>query len=265
MNNFEDQKGTGFTKEQEPLIGSSVVFDWGNVLVFDPFGDLLPQVSQKAVDVAKASFNFELNQNAFANAWSKANSELNFPYASHFSQEEPLIQAGLKDANVPAEIRALLAPIILVSYRQCFKELLEKDPRKQELRQTLEELRNRGKHLAVLSNDRSFTPRSTLKWLGVVDLFDHFLTSEEIKIEKPDPRVFEVAAEHFGKPVSDIIYVGDDPVRDVVCAHQAGVKSILYVPPEKYRSSTSWRDYSVQPDKPDAVVGEFSELLQVIS
>jgi HAD superfamily hydrolase (TIGR01549 family) len=247
------------------LNGSSIVFDWGNTLVFDPFDDISPAVSKLASKAARETFGFKLDADRFHKEWSKANAEMMIPFSSHFSQEEPFIQAGLKASNVPAEIRALLAPRILNEYRLSFKELLQRDPRKKEIRDTLESLKERGKHLAVISNDRSFTPQSTLTWLGVADLFDHFLTSEEMGVEKPDPRVFEIASRHFGKPVEDIVYVGDDPKRDIECAHQAGAKAILYVPPEKYRTAKAWRDYSLVTDTPDAKVEGFEELLGVIS
>jgi HAD superfamily hydrolase (TIGR01549 family) len=252
-------------RERESLRGESIVFDWGNTLVFDPFDTLAPRVAESAANIALREFEFTLDYPKFLSAWSRSNSELNFPFASHFSQEEPWIQQGLREAGVPEEIRSLFGPQILSEYRLSFKTLLENDPRRKELRETLEAFKNKGKHLAVISNDRSFTPKATLTWLGIADLFDHFLTSEEIGIEKPDPRVFEVAAERFGRPIGDIIYVGDDPIRDVQCAHKAGAKAILYVPPEKYRSSKSWRDYSLSPDKPEFTVERFSDLLKVIA
>lgn len=251
-------------KEDKPLKGNSIVFDWGNTLVFDPFDILLPKVTTFAVKTAKKNFSIDLDKRKFSDSWSKANADLNFQFCSHFSQEEPWIQVGLKGAGIPDEIRILLGASILAEYRRQFKELLQNDPRKEELRETLEKLCSNGKHLAVISNDRGFTPRATLTWLAIVDLFDHFLTSEEIGIEKPDPRVFEIASKRFEKPVFDIIYVGDDPVRDIQCAHKAGAKAILYVPPEQYRSLKSWRDYSVSPDKEDRRVEKFSDLLKVI-
>ncbi|KKQ95323.1 MAG: Hydrolase 2-haloalkanoic acid dehalogenase [Candidatus Levybacteria bacterium GW2011_GWA1_39_11] len=251
-------------KENEPLRGTSIVFDWGNTLVLDPFDDLSPRISEQASEMSK-ELNFDLDTESFLSQWAKANAEMIIQFSSHFSQEEPFIQEGLRQAGVPAPIRALLAPRILVTYRNAFKELLEQDPRREELEEVLTELKRRGKHLGVISNDRSFTPQSTLTWLGVADLFDHFLTSEEIGLEKPDPRVFDVASKRFGKPISDIIYVGDDPIRDVQCAHQAGAKAVLYVPPEQYRSTKSWRDYSQSPDKEDRRVEKFSDLLKVIS
>lgn len=252
------------THETEPLRGNSIVFDWGNTLVFDPFDDLSPKIAEQAGSMSR-NLGFDMNTSSFHEQWAKANAEMMIQFSSHFSQEEPFIQEGLRAADVPAEIRALLAPSILAAYRQAFKEMLEQDTRRHELKKVLSELKSRGKHLAVISNDRTFTPRSTLTWMGVADLFDHFLTSEEMKIEKPDPRVFQVASEHFGKPIGDIIYVGDDPIRDVQCAHRAGAKAILYVPPEKYRSTKSWRDYSQSPDKEDRRVEQFSDLLKVIA
>ncbi len=251
-------------RREGQLSGSSIVFDWGNTLVFDPFDDIKGSVGEYGANFSEQNFGFTFDVNQFIEEWSRSNAEKNFQFASHFSQEEPWIQDGLKGAGVPDHIRPLLGPQVLAAYRAEFKKLLESSPRKEELRKTLEELKSRGKHLAVISNDRSFTPRSTLTWLGVADLFDHFLTSEEIGIEKPDPRVFDVAAQRFGRPVGDIIYVGDDPIRDVQCSHQAGAQAVLYIPPERYRTSKSWRDYTNHPDKPDATIEKFEDLLKII-
>ncbi len=218
--------------EDMPLRGESIVFDLGNTLIFDPFDQLKEVVGDEAVGLARNDFGVELDKQKFLDAWSRANDETNWQFASHFSQEEPWIQVGLKEASVAEEVRILLGLQILVIYRRKFKELLEHDPRRLELRETLEQLKRRGKHLAVISNDRSFATKSMLTWIGISDLFDHVMTSEEIGIEKPDPKVFEIASKFFGKPISDIIYVGDDPVRDVDGAHKAGAKAILYMPPK---------------------------------
>lgn len=252
------------TKERDPLKAESIVFDNGNTIVFDPFDDLKVNVSKKASEIASNEFGVLLDTDKFLTSWSEANKKINFPFASHFIQEEPFIQDGLKAAGVKDDLRSLLALAILMEYRKQFKALLGKDPRRDEIRESLSELKNRGKHLAVLSNDRDFATRSMMSWIGVTDLFDHFLTSEEIGIEKPDPEVFTIASEWFGKTVEDIVYIGDDPERDIVCAHNAGVKVILYVPPEKYRTSNSWRNYSNIQQEPDATIENFRDLLKVI-
>lgn len=252
-------------KKKKLFSANTIIFDWGNTLILDPFDTILPVVVEKTSIFVKEKFGINLNVHAFSNSWSKSNTELDFPFASHFFQEETFIQNGLKEAKIPVEIRPLLGPIILSEYRKSFKELLEIDtPRNIEVKETLTQLRKMGKHLGVLSNDRHFTPRATLKWLGLNKFFDHFLTSEDMGIAKPDPRVFDVVSERFNTPLTDIIYVGDDPVRDIQCAHAAGVKTILYIPPIKHKIKKSWRFYSVSTTKPDETVNHFSDLLKLI-
>lgn len=250
---------------KEKLTGTSIVFDVGNTLVFDPFDEILPKVITKATGLAAQKYNLTLNNQAFSQSWSKANNSLNFPYASHFCQEEPFIEAGLSEIGVLEKIRGSLATDILTIYRHSFRQWLQQDPRRVELRETLKQLRDRNKHLAVVSNDRKYATPFMLEGLGIIDLFDHIITSEEIGIEKPDPRVFEEAARRFQKSISDIVYIGDDPIRDIQCAHQAGAKAILYIPPEKYRTSKGWRDYSSRTDEPDATVERFSDIPGVVS
>lgn len=252
------------TKEQEPISGHSIVFDNGNTMVFDPFDEIKETVSKSAEEIARHDYGFQLDTSKFLEAWSEANATIDFPFSSHFSQEEPFVQAGLKAAGVDDSIRPFLSLSILSEYRKQFREVLKNSSRSVELREVLQTLRQGGKHLAVISNDRDFATRSMMAWMGIHDLFDHFLTSEEIGVEKPDPKVFAIAAERFGKSVSDIIYVGDDPERDVKCGHEAGVKTILYVPPQMFRTSKSWRSYSQLNQEPDATIDNFRDLLVVI-
>lgn len=244
---------------------SIIIFDWGNTLVLDPFYTILPSVIKKTSVIAKKKFDINLNTSMFSDAWNKSNAELDFPFASHFAQEESFIYEGLRGAEVAAEICPLLAPLVLAEYRKSFKELLEIDtPRNNEIKETLIKLKKLGKKLGVLSNERYFTPRATLKWLGLAQFFDHFLTSEEMGIAKPDPRVFDVVSERFGSPLANIIYVGDDPVRDMQCAHAAGIKAILYIPPTNRRLSKNWRNYSISTDKPEAVINHFHDILKLV-
>lgn len=243
-----------------------IIFDWGNTLVLDPFQAVLPEVVKKTATLAKEKFGITLDTQAFSNFWSKSNSELDFPNASHFFQEEPFIQQGLKGASVPVEICPLLAPMILSEYRMKFKEVLEKQAKRTiQVNETLIKLREAGKKLGVLSNDRSFTPRATLKWLKLSDLFELIITSEDMGLAKPDPRVFDIISEKFIKPLTDIIYIGDDPVKDIQCAHAAGIKAILHIPPDRDRLSKNWRNYSISTDQPDATITNFPELLDLFS
>lgn len=250
---------------KQKLTGNTIIFDWGNTLVLDPFEDLLPKVCDQAAKIAKQKFNIKLDASAFSKSWRDVNNNMQFQYASHFSQEEPFIQEALSKISIAADIRALFAPEILSLYRQNFKTLLELNPRNKKIKETLVKLKVMGKRFGIISNDRKFTARATLKWMKIDYLFDHFLPSEEIEVEKPDPKVFEIASKRFKTLFSDIIYVGDDLIKDIQCAHRAGVKVILYIPPQKYRTANSWRNYSGVLDKPDATINNIKEILNVVS
>jgi len=70
--------------------------------------------------------------------------------------------------------------------------------------------------------------------------------------EKPDPRVFEHIVKFFGVQPDRVVYVGDDPIRDIEAAKAQGLIAIQYqVNKEAYHES--WRDYRVKTKwEPDA-------------
>lgn len=253
-------KNTKRTKIQ----GQSIIFDWGNTLVFDPFDDLKYIIAKKGLEYARKTYGIEFDLERFIADWSSSNEHLSFQYASHFMQEEPFIQWGLRSVGVPDDVRALLGLKILEMYREEFRNLLMNDPRKEIIRKTLTNIKNKGKQTAIISNDRTFSAKASFAWMGIENLIDHYLPSEIIGFEKPNPIVIRVAAEYFGHGVEQIIYVGDDPVRDIQLAHQAGAKAILSIPPVRYRHSTVWRDYENHPDQPDATIESLEELVGVI-
>lgn len=244
--------------------GQSVIFDWGNTLVYDPFDEIKDKVAKKGLEYAQKTFGIEYDLEKFTADWSIANENLSFPFASHFMQEEPFIQMGLKSVGVADEIRVFLGLKILEIYREEFRNLLTNDPRKEIIRKVLVGIKNKGKQTAIISNDRTFSARASFAWMGIENLIDHYLPSETIGFSKPDPLVISVAAEYFGHGPEQIIYVGDDPIRDVQCAHKAGAKAILYIPPKKYRTSTTWRDYEKHPDQPDAKIENLEDLLRIV-
>lgn len=244
--------------------GQSIIFDWGNTLVFDPFDDLKYTVAKKGLEYARKTYGIEFDLERFIAEWSSSNEHLSFQYASHFMQEEPFVQWALRSVGVSDDVRALLGVKILEMYRGEFRNLLMNDSRKEIIRKTLTNVKNKGKQTAIISNDRTFSAKASFAWMGIENLIDHYLPSEIIGFEKPDPIVIRVAAEYFGHGPEQIIYVGDDPIKDIHLAHSAGAKAILSVPPSKYRHSTVWRDYENHPDKPDATIKSLEELADVI-
>ena len=75
--------------------------------------------------------------------------------------------------------------------------------------------------LGVVSNGNARPERH-----GLGGFFTFVLLSDDHGIEKPDPQVFEMAADAAGCAVSEIVHVGDNPLTDVAGANQAGALSV---------------------------------------
>lgn len=89
-------------------------------------------------------------------------------------------------------------------------------------------LRAAGLRVAVLSNwDRRL--HGTLAELGIAGELDAVLASADLGGEKPEPRVFELAAARLGVAVNELVHVGDDDADDVAGAMGAGAMALHIV------------------------------------
>lgn len=240
-----------------------IILDQGNTLVMDPFLAVIESQQRRFREVCK-SYDISVNAFQIAEEWIKSNKKIDYPYIGHFYQEEPIVQDALRKLGVQEGTIATLAPELLLEYRIGLKNVISSDTRTQEVRKTLQELNARGKKLGVFSNDRIAGLGLTLSVMGVKSLFQYAETSESIGIEKPDPRVFEHIIAHFHIKPELLVYVGDDPIRDIEPAKKMGFKTIRYkVNIDTYNEL--WRDYRIRPElEPDATIEHFSELLDVI-
>ena len=91
---------------------------------------------------------------------------------------------------------------------------------------TLTTLRQQGIRMAVISNwdDRL---RPLLESLELAHWFEAIHVSAEIGAHKPDARIFQTAAEHFGIHTAGILHVGDREREDHQGALAAGFQSRL--------------------------------------
>jgi HAD superfamily hydrolase (TIGR01549 family) len=240
-----------------------VVFDQGNTLLLDPFLAVLRLKQARFTDICR---NHGITDRAttLCDQWAKANRQVDYPYISHFCQEEPIIQAALRSLFVTPELAATLSLELLKEYRVGLAEVISSDPRTEEVRGTLKELKRRGKKLGVFSNDRIFGLSLVLNAMQIESLFEYIETSESIRAEKPDHRVFEHMVLHFHIKPDEIVYVGDDIVRDVEPAKNLGLKAIYFKVDATFPNE-HWRDYRVVSKfKPDATIEQFSQLLNIL-
>ena len=65
-----------------------------------------------------------------------------------------------------------------------------------------------------------------IRRVGLAGRFEHVITSGELGVAKPDPRIFEHACALFGVPVSEAVYVGDRLRTDALGAAAAGLTGV---------------------------------------
>lgn len=99
--------------------------------------------------------------------------------------------------------------------------------------EALDRLRGLGVRLVVVSNANGKL-KELFERLGLARRFDVMLDSHEEGVEKPDPRLFELALERSGARREETLHVGDLYHVDVQGARAAGLDAILYDPAGLY-------------------------------
>ena len=90
----------------------------------------------------------------------------------------------------------------------------------------LEELHKRGYITGVITNGPAYLQNHKMENSGLMPYIDMLLVSGDIGIHKPDPRIYEIAAEKIGLAPEECVYVGDHPINDIQGALGAGMKAI---------------------------------------
>jgi putative hydrolase of the HAD superfamily len=89
--------------------------------------------------------------------------------------------------------------------------------------------RARGLRVAVISNSNG-SVAGILATLGLARHLDFVLDSHVVGVEKPDPRIFEMALDRAGVRPREAVYVGDLYSIDVLGARRVGMEAILLDP-----------------------------------
>jgi len=88
------------------------------------------------------------------------------------------------------------------------------------------ELKRRGYPLALVADGPAATFHNVLTQHGLYDCFDAFAISEQVGVEKPDPRMFVHALEQLGIRPEDygrVMMVGNNLARDIKGANALGI------------------------------------------
>lgn len=94
---------------------------------------------------------------------------------------------------------------------------------------SLQKLRRAGVKTAIVSNSEGMLDRLFEK-LGIAGDFDAVIDSGKVGVEKPDPRIFQIAAERTGTKLGRALHLGDMVSTDVMGAKAAGMRCALVDP-----------------------------------
>jgi putative hydrolase of the HAD superfamily len=101
----------------------------------------------------------------------------------------------------------------------------------EDTRTTLEQLRQHGRKMGVITNGAIKWQQQKLDSLGITPLFDSVLISEAEGLRKPDRAIFERALERLSVRAEEAMFVGDNPEADIAGARAAGLVPVWkYVP-----------------------------------
>jgi 2-haloalkanoic acid dehalogenase type II len=120
----------------------------------------------------------------------------------------------------------------------------------------LEHLAATGLPLAVVTNAASDSARDGLDALGIASRFAAIVVSGEVRVAKPDPAIFTLAAERLGVDPSDGWHVGDSLAADVAGARAAGL-GVVWL----NRGALRRADDDPQPDHEIRSLAELVDLL----
>ena len=96
-------------------------------------------------------------------------------------------------------------------------------------RAVLERLQRRNLAVGMISNSDGSIERMITEQ-GLAPYFRFVLDSYVVGVEKPDPRIFEMALERAGVGPAEAVYVGDLYSIDVVGSRAAGLDAVLLDP-----------------------------------
>jgi len=88
-------------------------------------------------------------------------------------------------------------------------------------------LKAAGYRLHGLSNWSEEKFRQVRQKFAFFNLFDSILVSGEVKLAKPDPRIYQVFLQRIGQPAADCLFI-DDSAANIAAARKLGFGTILF-------------------------------------
>ncbi|MFA6093568.1 MAG: HAD-IA family hydrolase [Elusimicrobiota bacterium] len=123
------------------------------------------------------------------------------------------------------------------------------------VRSTMMGLWRAGVRLGALSDAPKLEVWLRIVDLGLQDIFEHVVASEDFGVKKPDPKPFRKALELLETPAHQTLMVGDWAERDIAGAKRVGMKTAWAKYGDNFGTVESGADY---------VLADIAELLEIV-
>lgn len=88
-------------------------------------------------------------------------------------------------------------------------------------------LKQKNIPVAIVSDMTTKIQIEKINKLGVSNLINFLVTSEDVGVEKPHPKIFETAMQKLNMSPKECIMIGDSFEKDIIGAQKLGIKSFL--------------------------------------
>jgi 2-haloalkanoic acid dehalogenase type II len=203
-------------------------------ILFDAYGTVLDvgtyhrDITQHVVQQSKMLFGIITSVDEFNAYWNKE-FESAFDdviaYCGEFRNMRDLY--GISTRNVFLHYGIHVPDAYIKGLNDVYKKMLDEAitilPT---VKKTLDTLYTNGHRLGIVSNGDTEELSAHLN--GISDFFDVIITSEQLEVYKPHPRIFNKTLQKMGIAREKAAFVGDSIISDVCGAKRAGLTTIWY-------------------------------------
>lgn len=143
-------------------------------------------------------------------------------YREYGIENQNIFEMFLKKATGKVDFKILSAAI--VAYRKVKSGQLVTYPH---VRSTLMKLKGQGLKLGVVSDAPRLQAWLRLTEMNLVEFFDVVLGYEDTGQLKPSAAPFKKALRKMKLKADEVVFVGDNPSRDILGARKVGMKTVL--------------------------------------
>jgi len=226
-------------------------------VIFDLFGTLVesPPMSDIEATIQSMSEEVRVPHEDFRRLWFETN---DLRLAGHFPTVTDNVEHICRQLGYhPTDRQVSKAAGFVGAYsRRCLKRV---QPGAVE---TMSALSKRGLGLGLISDATSEVPKA---WptTPFAELIREPVFSCEVKLKKPDPRIYLIAAERLHVATSECVFVGDGGSNELSGAAEAGMFPIMLATPGQTNPAQVFRPGAQTWQGP--VVSSLSELLGEIT